>query len=90
MQYNDSIRQYNFLAGLGFGVALGVGLARLVLPQKKVLRRQVRGANRRLRSERSGRSSGAVGMRRGELPQRSRAEAARMRSRFSRRGGQTA
>lgn len=43
MQYNDSIRQYNFLAGLGLGAVLGVGLARLALPQKKVLRKQVRG-----------------------------------------------
>ena len=42
MQYNDSIRQYNFLAGLGLGAILGVGLARLALPQKKVLRRQAR------------------------------------------------
>lgn len=41
MQYDDAARRYNFLAGLGIGAALGVGLAMLALPQKKVLRRRI-------------------------------------------------
>lgn len=41
MQYDDAARRYNFLAGLGIGAALGVGLAMLALPQKKVLRRRM-------------------------------------------------
>jgi gas vesicle protein len=44
MRYDDAARRYNFLAGLGIGAVLGVGLALLALPQKKVLTRHVRGA----------------------------------------------
>ena len=44
MQYDDTIRRYNFLAGLGAGALLGMGLALLAMPQKRVLRRRLRGA----------------------------------------------
>ncbi|HEX6068714.1 MAG TPA: hypothetical protein VFZ18_02795 [Longimicrobiaceae bacterium] len=43
MYYDDTARRFNFLAGLGFGAVLGVGLAMLATPQKKVrLRRRGR------------------------------------------------
>lgn len=48
MQYEDSARQYNFLVGLGIGAVLGVGLAMLALPQKKVLLRRARASRRGL------------------------------------------
>jgi gas vesicle protein len=40
MYYDDTVRRFNFLAGLGFGAVLGVGLAMLAAPQKKVRRRR--------------------------------------------------
>ena len=43
LPYDDTARRFNFLAGLGFGAVLGVGLAMLATPQKKVrLRRRGR------------------------------------------------
>ena len=49
MQYDDTIRRYNFLAGLGAGALLGLGLALLAAPQKGVLRRRLRGGGARRR-----------------------------------------
>lgn len=46
MRYDDAARRYNFLAGLGVGALLGVGLALLALPQKKVLMRRAREGRR--------------------------------------------
>jgi hypothetical protein len=54
MHYDDAARQFNFLAGLGFGTALGVGLAMLISPQKKV---RVRQLPKRLGMVAAGRSS---------------------------------
>lgn len=42
MHYDDTTRRFNFLAGLGFGAALGVGLGMLAIPQKKVRGRRRR------------------------------------------------
>jgi hypothetical protein len=52
MYYDDTTRRFNFLAGLGFGAVLGVGLAMLAAPQKKVRLRRPRKA--------SGAGSGAL------------------------------
>lgn len=46
MRYDDAARRYNFLAGLGLGAVLGVGLAMLAIPQKKVLTQRSREARR--------------------------------------------
>ena len=56
MHYDDTVRRFNFLAGLGFGAVLGVGLAMLAATQKKV-RRQRLG---RVRSSIPGDLSGEV------------------------------
>lgn len=46
MHYDDTIRRYNFLAGLGAGALLGLGIALLAAPQKGVLRRRLQAVGR--------------------------------------------
>lgn len=61
MRYDDdAARRYNFLAGLGVGAVLGVGLALLALPQKKFLMRQVGGVRRGLTRGRAGQPLAAL------------------------------
>ena len=50
MYYDDEARRFNFVSGLLLGSVLGVGLALLVSPQKRVRKPQhLRGAYSRVR-----------------------------------------
>ena len=74
MHYEDTARPYNFLAGLGIGAAVGIAVALLALPQKRVLRRELARGGHRL----------------GLKARRSRTKSPRMRSGAGRRGEERA